>query len=105
MRRALSEYVVTGIRTNLAFHQRLLELPPFVDGQYHTGTLEQFQEQLLRGTGDLDDAEARTLAVALACAVAKTEAAGAGSLGQPDPTAGGTGLSPWVLTHRMRSMG
>src|SRR5262249_52981276 len=37
MRRALSEYVVTGIRTNLSFHEKLLEHPEFVAGRYDTG--------------------------------------------------------------------
>ena len=37
MRRALSEYVVTGIRTNLAFHEKLFAHPEFVAGSYDTG--------------------------------------------------------------------
>src|SRR5580693_1112142 len=41
MRRALSEYVVTGIRTNLAFHQKLLARPEFVAGEYDTGFIER----------------------------------------------------------------
>ena len=47
MRRALSEYVVTGIRTNLAFHEKLFAHPEFVAGQYDTGFLERHKDELL----------------------------------------------------------
>ncbi len=41
MRRALSEYIVTGIRTNLAFHEKLFQHPEFVAGRYDTGFIER----------------------------------------------------------------
>ena len=47
MRRALSEYVVTGIRTNLAFHEKLFEHPEFVAGNYDTGFIERHKDELL----------------------------------------------------------
>ncbi len=47
MRRALSEYVVTGIRTNLVFHEKLLAHPEFAAGRYHTGFIEQHAAELL----------------------------------------------------------
>ena len=37
MRRALDEYAVGGIETNLAFHRRCLRHPAFVAGEYDTG--------------------------------------------------------------------
>jgi acetyl/propionyl-CoA carboxylase alpha subunit len=37
MRRALDEYCVRGIETNLAFHRRCLRHPAFVEGDYDTG--------------------------------------------------------------------
>ena len=36
MRRALSEYVVSGIITNIAFHEEVLTHPDFIDGSYDT---------------------------------------------------------------------
>jgi acetyl-CoA carboxylase biotin carboxylase subunit len=36
MRRALSEYVVEGIKTNIPFHQRILRDPDFLAGDYDT---------------------------------------------------------------------
>ncbi|HEU4537726.1 MAG TPA: biotin carboxylase N-terminal domain-containing protein, partial [Polyangiaceae bacterium] len=47
MRRALGEYAVTGIRTNLGFHQRLLEHPEFLAGAYDTGFIDRHREVLL----------------------------------------------------------
>src|SRR5260370_9636995 len=47
VRRALSEYVVTGIRTNLAFHEKLFVHPDFVAGNYDTGFLDRHKHALL----------------------------------------------------------
>ncbi|HSB21079.1 MAG TPA: acetyl-CoA carboxylase biotin carboxylase subunit [Anaeromyxobacteraceae bacterium] len=41
MRRALDEYVVEGIRTNLAFHRRVLRHPGFTAGRYDTRIVDQ----------------------------------------------------------------
>jgi acetyl-CoA carboxylase, biotin carboxylase subunit len=40
MRRALSEYVVTGIKTTLPFFEWLLVQPEFVEGRFHTTYLD-----------------------------------------------------------------
>jgi len=40
-RRALREYVVEGIKTNIPFHKRLLQFEPFVQGRYDTRTVER----------------------------------------------------------------
>jgi acetyl-CoA carboxylase biotin carboxylase subunit len=41
MRRALDEYVVEGIKTNIPFHKRLLTSEPFVQGRYDTRLVEK----------------------------------------------------------------
>ena len=41
MRRALREYIVEGISTNIAFHKRILESEPFVQGRYDTRLVER----------------------------------------------------------------
>jgi acetyl-CoA carboxylase, biotin carboxylase subunit len=43
MQRALGEYVVRGIRTNIPFHVAAMEAPQFVNGQYDTRFVEQMQ--------------------------------------------------------------
>jgi acetyl-CoA carboxylase biotin carboxylase subunit len=40
MRRALAEYRVVGIDTNIAFHQRVLRHEGFLAGQYNTGLID-----------------------------------------------------------------
>ena len=39
--RALNEYVIEGIKTNIPFHKRVLTFPAFVSGQYDTRIVEQ----------------------------------------------------------------
>jgi acetyl-CoA carboxylase biotin carboxylase subunit len=41
MRRALSEYVVSGIKTTLPFFTWLLRQPEFAEGRFHTGYLDE----------------------------------------------------------------
>jgi acetyl-CoA carboxylase, biotin carboxylase subunit len=41
MRRALEEYIVEGIRTNIPFHKKLLVYEPFVQGRYDTRLVEK----------------------------------------------------------------
>ncbi|MFW6086076.1 MAG: acetyl-CoA carboxylase biotin carboxylase subunit, partial [Myxococcota bacterium] len=41
MRRALAETIVTGIRTNVSLHQRILAHPDFVEGRLSTRFLER----------------------------------------------------------------
>jgi acetyl-CoA carboxylase biotin carboxylase subunit len=41
MRRALDEYVVEGIKTNLAFHRRVLRNAAFAAGKYDTRIVDQ----------------------------------------------------------------
>jgi acetyl-CoA carboxylase biotin carboxylase subunit len=41
MKRALNEYVVEGIKTNIAFHKRVLASPQFVAGRYDTRIVDQ----------------------------------------------------------------
>ncbi len=45
MRRALDELVITGIKTNTAFHQRVFEHPDFIGGRISTSFLEAFRSK------------------------------------------------------------
>jgi acetyl-CoA carboxylase biotin carboxylase subunit len=101
MRRALAEYVVTGIRTNLAFHDKLFQHPDFVAGNYDTGFIERHAEQLL-GYPRVAEHDEEAVAVAIALAAARMER----TTGASDARAGETGsrLSPWTATHRARSL-
>jgi acetyl-CoA carboxylase biotin carboxylase subunit len=41
LRRALAEFVVEGPRTNIPFHQRLIEHPDFIAGRLDTHLIER----------------------------------------------------------------
>jgi acetyl-CoA carboxylase, biotin carboxylase subunit len=100
MRRALSEYVITGIRTNLAFHDALLRHPEFVAGRYDTGFIERYRSEL----GPLPVAPQRRDALAVATAVAAMQTERAAYSKSESAGSGGGTLSPWVAEHRSRVM-
>jgi acetyl-CoA carboxylase biotin carboxylase subunit len=99
MRRALSEYIVTGIRTNLAFHEKLFNHPDFVAGNYDTGFIERNKDALL-GYPLVPEADREAVAVAVAIAAARMERATGASAA--DAGATGSRLSPWVAGQRAR---
>ncbi|KYF64445.1 acetyl-CoA carboxylase biotin carboxylase subunit [Sorangium cellulosum] len=96
MRRALAEYAVAGIRTNLSFHENLLAHPEFQAGRYDTGFIAEHTAELCGPTAVPPDEEA-SLAAALAIAAAQIDRRPALSSA---PAPGAPRLSPWVLRHR-----
>jgi acetyl-CoA carboxylase biotin carboxylase subunit len=101
MRRALSEYIVTGIRTNLAFHEKLFTHPDFVAGRYDTGFIERHKEQLL-GYSVIPETNRESVAVAVALAAARLERATGARTAETSETS--TRLSPWIAQHRARTL-
>ncbi len=99
MRRALSEYVVTGIRTNLAFHEKLFMHPEFAAGRYDTGFIDRYKDELL-GYPHVKEDRAAAVAVAVAVAASRMESATGVQLAQDEES--GSRLSPWVAHHRAR---
>ncbi|MCW5838217.1 MAG: acetyl-CoA carboxylase biotin carboxylase subunit, partial [Labilithrix sp.] len=91
MRRALGEYVVTGIRTNLAFHEKLFSHPEFVAGDYDTGFIERHKDQLL-GYPSVPELDRDAVSVAIAIAAAKLERATGASAAQAGES--GSRLTP-----------
>ncbi len=63
MRRALSEYVVEGIKTNIPFHQRVLRHPAFLAGDIDTRFID---DRFLGGDRALECADADQALVAAA---------------------------------------
>ena len=94
MRRALSDYAIGGIRTNLAFLARVIGHPEFVSGSYDTDFVAEKLPELLAPSSV--NGETRWL-LAAAAAVAAAEGAQARS-GARATTTGE--LSPWVSAHR-----
>ncbi len=59
MRRALSEYKIMGLKTNLPFHQKLIDSTRFLAGRYDTNFVEQYMHmQGEDGMGDQAEAAA-----------------------------------------------
>jgi len=54
MSRALDEYHVAGIRTNLSFFRRILKDPEFRDANLHTGFIESFSSRSMPVTSDTE---------------------------------------------------
>lgn len=75
MRRALEEYRVMGIKTNIPFHQRILDSHRFMGGQFDT----TFVEQRFSMTEDLPPEQARIAAI-IATLVAHQDSLNAGRL-------------------------
>ncbi len=96
MKRALREYVVLGIHTNLPFHLSLLEHEHFSRGTYDTGFISRNEKTLLTGGSVLDRGDAMAIAAAVHRAMLDDRNAKAAShdtatrQGAPD-------MSPWRL--------
>jgi acetyl-CoA carboxylase, biotin carboxylase subunit len=95
MRRALADYAIGGIRTNLAFLSRVITHPEFAAGSYDIGFVGAKLPELLSEPSLAPDA--RRL-VAAAAAVAAHERAEAGA--RQGANEARAGLSPWVTAQR-----
>ena len=94
MRRALDEYQVGGIKTNLAFHRQAVRHPAFIAGDYDTGFIERHKAELTPPAPPpavLEDA-----ALAAALHVSRENAAASA------PQGTGTELSAWRREHLPR---
>ena len=79
MRRAVSEYHVGGIRTNLPFHRQVMRHPRFIAGEYDTGFIERHKAELAPPPPDADTATLAAIATA-AQAAGQGGASGDGDL-------------------------
>jgi acetyl-CoA carboxylase biotin carboxylase subunit len=66
MRRALGEYHVGGIRTNLGFHRRVMRHPAFIAGTYDTSFIERHKAELAPVAADDETAGWAAVGAALA---------------------------------------
>jgi len=91
--RALGEYVIQGITTNIPFLRAILAHPRFLNGNYDTGFLPS-EHQVLTASAD----QKLEQVALIAAAVFSQDKA----LKRAVPTAGGLqrGLSPWRLGAR-----
>jgi acetyl-CoA carboxylase, biotin carboxylase subunit len=57
MKRALYEYKITGVKTNITFVQRIMEAKPFVDGNYNTHFIEANNDFLMAPAENSQESE------------------------------------------------
>ncbi len=65
MRRALDEYSIGGIKTNLAFHRKVMRHPAFLAGDYDTGFIERHKAELVPPPPDPAAVDQAALAAAI----------------------------------------
>jgi acetyl-CoA carboxylase biotin carboxylase subunit len=94
MRRALDEYVVRGIETNLAFHRRCFRHEQFIVGDYDTGFIGKHAADLAPRA---DDAElsAAIIAAALEAATRSPAIATGARTNGAATSSNGTEISGW----------
>src|SRR5215510_6925955 len=97
MRRALDEYQVCGIETNLAFHRRCMRHPAFAAGDFDTGFIGR-EQAALAPNGAGDDFDAALVALAL-------DASGAGGPRAAAPTNGVGASNGAAATSRVPGLG
>ena len=99
MRRALDEYRIDGLTTNISFLRRVFEHPDFVAGRLHTGFIEENIEELIHGSDPLLD-EVALLAAAIHAYRTQGDSASAADTGTS-----ATASSNWVRIGRGRALG
>ncbi|UCF68996.1 MAG: acetyl-CoA carboxylase biotin carboxylase subunit [Acidobacteriota bacterium] len=99
MRRALDEYRLEGLTTNIPFLRRLMDHPAFIAGDLHTGFLDQYGEGLLASEPDGDLDEVALLAAAIHSYRRRVESAL--EHGQSQSATNG---SQWLRLGRMRAL-
>jgi acetyl-CoA carboxylase, biotin carboxylase subunit len=96
MRRALDEYQVRGIETNLAFHRRCVRHPAFAAGDYDTGFIARNARELTPGAGD-----AELTAAVIAAALDTATSAAPATPASNGAAAAATEVSNWRRQLRM----
>jgi acetyl-CoA carboxylase biotin carboxylase subunit len=101
LRRALSEFVVKGIKTSIPFHQKVVRHPVFVAGRYDTSFIDAHMGGGRGGSPDEgeESAEARRVAQMLAAIAAYRRDKEQSVRAQAGVGAGG-GENPWKQAGR-----
>lgn len=97
MRRAIDEYVLTGITTNLRYLKQLVSHPEFVKGDYDTGFLAREHQALL---GEEDPALTRASVIAAAVRAHQRAEKQQAQIVVAQQRASGSSLSAWRQAGR-----
>ena len=99
MRRALSEYKIMGIKTNIPFHLRVMDTASFIGGRFDTAFLDR-QAGLVVSESDERARVAALAAAALAYKNRQSSVAKAGRQGDGQPV----DVSLWKLVSRRQGL-
>jgi acetyl-CoA carboxylase, biotin carboxylase subunit len=102
MRRAVREYVVSGIRTTLPFFAWLLDQPGFAEGRFHTAFLDEILKA--RGGEPFQPPTAELEDVAAIAAALQTALPGATAAGVPAGERAASGGDRWKATARAEGL-
>ncbi|MEO8901449.1 MAG: biotin carboxylase N-terminal domain-containing protein [Polyangiaceae bacterium] len=94
MRRAIADFAIGGIRSNLGFLARVITHPDFAQGNYDIGFVGAKLGELLSEPAMTDDT--RRIVTAAAAVAAHEQAVTSAHVSQPRASA----LSPWVTAQR-----
>jgi acetyl-CoA carboxylase biotin carboxylase subunit len=97
MRRALSEFKLLGIRTNIPFHLRMMESPSFIAARFDNAFLESFSVATADETGD----HARLAAIAAAAVAYRRQQVKSHHRAEEQRA----GESPWKVVARRSGIG
>jgi len=92
MLRALEEFRLLGIRTNISYLRKILQHPGFQSGDYDTLFIEKFQQELLQSTGKGDE----TIALSAAAVLSLINGKKTGSASWDENKK----VSPWKYSNR-----
>jgi acetyl-CoA carboxylase, biotin carboxylase subunit len=101
MLRALEEYHLLGIHTNITYLRKILMNPEFQSGDYDTHFTLKYKKQLLEPEAEAEKMEAIALAAAGILKMMQTQP---NSLNKPTPSPGETDHSPWRLSGRIQNL-
>ena len=104
LKRALSEFVVKGIKTSISFHQMVMRHPIFLEGKYDTGFIDDHMDGG-KGGNELqaqDDQEVRRVAFMLAAIAAYQRDKKPASTAQAKTGGGGDAWTDFARRAQMR---
>lgn len=99
MLRALEEYYLLGIKTNISYLRKIISHPQFVSGDYDTHFISHYQDEL-GDEGTNDDNEAIALTAAAILSFMRSEQQAGQQTGEQKEPA-----SAWKMFGRKRGMG
>ena len=97
MQRALGEYRIEGIETNLNFFREVLDHPDFRKGEFDTGFIERWQQNRMADTAPPQTERDLAVIAAILCDSDRTASS-------PKAGVAPRNSNPWKTTGRMRGM-